>query len=485
MLRGQKCAAYPIQPSLSSIYGPVLSLRLGSRPALVVSSPSAVEECFTKNDLLFANRPRLLANIILGYNCTSLGCAPHGPLWRNLRRLTSLEILSTTRTQEFSAIRHDEAKSLLRKLVRDAGKVELRPKFQELSFNVMMRMMAGKRYYGEDEDVGDAVEAKRVQGIIGDMFVVSGAAVLGDAFPSLRWVDLGGWEKRMVKLKHATDAFMQVMIEEHRIMRRTMEENSGETTKTLVDVMLSMQQDDPGFYTDEIIKGEITGTAPLHVFPTSIANLALAIWQTLITAGTETSAVTLEWAMALLLNHPDALENARSEIDAQVGHSRIINESDLPNFQYLHNIINETLRLFPAAPLLVPHESSEDCTVAGFHVPRGTMLLVNAWAIQRDPEVWSDPLSFKPERFNGGDGENDGFKLIPFGRGRRACPGMGLAMREMGLGLGLLIQCFEWERVGKEMVDMSEGEGISMPMAKPLVAMMKPRGPMMDVLSQL
>lgn len=119
-------------------------------------------------------------------------------------------------------------------------------------------------------------------------------------------------------------------------------------------------------------------------------------------AGTETSAVALEWAMSNLLNSPEVLEKARVELDTQVGQDRLIEEADVTKLQYLQNIISETLRLHPPLSMLLPHLSSEDCTVGSYDVPRNTMLMVNAWAIHRDPKIWADPTSFKPERFENG-----------------------------------------------------------------------------------
>lgn len=187
--------------------------------------------------------------------------------------------------------------------------------------------------------------------------------------------------------------------------------------------------------------------------------------------------------MSLILNHPEVLKKARAELDNYVGQEKLVDEPDLPKLNYLQCIINETLRLFPAAPLLVPRESSDDCTIGGFNVPRGTMLLTNGWAIQRDPQVWEDPTSFRPERFV--SGESEAYKLVPFGLGRRQCPGAGLANRVMGLTLGALIQCFDWERVSEELVDLSEGRGLTMPKDKPLEAMCKAREEMINVLSGL
>lgn len=196
-------------------------------------------------------------------------------------------------------------------------------------------------------------------------------------------------------------------------------------------------------------------------------------FQSLLGGGTETSITTLEWAMSLLLSHPEDMKKVLAEIDACVGQDRLLDENDLPNLHYLNNVITETLRLYPPVPLLLPHESVEDCTICGYEVPKGTMLLTNLWTIQRDPKLWDEPNKFKPERFN--EKEVEGYKLIPFGAGRRACPGTNLGKRVLALTLGSLIQSFEWERIGEEEIDMMEGPGLSMPKAKPLEVLCRPR----------
>jgi cytochrome P450 len=200
-------------------------------------------------------------------------------------------------------------------------------------------------------------------------------------------------------------------------------------------------------------------------------------------AGTETTSVTTEWAMSLLLNHPEALNKAQAEIDAVVGSSRLITADDVPRLGYLHCVINETLRMYPAAPLLLPHESAADCKVGGYDVPRGTLLIVNAYAIHRDPAVWEDPGRFMPERFE--DGKAEGRLLMPFGMGRRKCPGETLALRTVELVLATLLQCFDWDTVDGAEVDMTESGGLTMPRAVPLEAMCKPRAAMCDVLREL
>lgn len=197
------------------------------------------------------------------------------------------------------------------------------------------------------------------------------------------------------------------------------------------------------------------------------------VLQALILGGTDTAALTMEWALSNLLNNPEILTKAREEIE-QVGKDRLVEESDVTKLKYLQNIISETFRLCPAGPLLLPHMSSADCKVGGYDVPADTIVMINAWAMHRDPKLWTDATSFKPERFSsGGDGEVN--KIIPFGAGRRICPAAGLAQRIVGLTLATLIQCFEWERVDENLIDLTEGKGLTMPKADPLVAFCKAR----------
>uniref|UniRef100_A0A5B6YT38 Putative CYP81Q32 n=1 Tax=Davidia involucrata TaxID=16924 RepID=A0A5B6YT38_DAVIN len=440
--------------TLSQKHGSIFSLKFGTRLIVAVSSPSAVEECFTKNDIVLANRPRFISGKYIGYNYSTVAAAPYGDHWRNLRRLSALEIFSSNRLNMFLSTRREEIKLFLRRLYqngsREFTRVELKSRLSDLTFNIIMRMIAGKRYFGDD--VADYEEAKQFQELIREIFEYGGASNPGDYLPILRWIDYQNLEKNSARLSKDIDSLLQGLIDEH---RREKSRNS------MIDHLLSLQESQPEYYTDEIIKG-----------------LVLII----IMAGTDTSAVTIEWAMSLLLNHPEVLKKARIELDTHVGQDRLMDESDLSKLHYLHSIILETFRLCPAAPLLVPHMASSDCTIGGYDVPRDTILLVNAWAIHRDPEVWDDPTSFKPERFEGGEVETH--KLMPFGMGRRACPGSGLAHRMVGLALGSLIQCFEWERVTEKLVDLTEGKGLTMPKTEPLEAMCKAREIMTKVLSE-
>ncbi|XWS14771.1 hypothetical protein CRYUN_Cryun35bG0036900 [Craigia yunnanensis] len=455
----------PLHRSLAKISnknGPILLLHFGSRPVLLISSPSAAEECFTKNDIVFANRPLLLFGKHMGYNYTSLIWAPYGENWRNLRRISSLQLLSTNSLQLLYDTRLDEVRSLLRKLYKDQDRmVELKSALFELMLNVIMRMIAGKRYYGDN--VAEVEEANRFREIMRESFLLAGASNMADFFPLLKWA--GKNEKRMINLHKKRDAFTQELIEECRSkMNNGKSYLSTDKKKNMIEVLLSLQEEEPENYKDVTIR---------------------SLMMVLLLAGTDTSAGTLEWAMSFLLNYPEVLEKAQTELDKVVGQGRLMEESDLANLPYLHCIINETMRIKPVGPLLIPHESSNDCVVGGYRIPRGTMLLVNTWAIHNDPTNWEEPTKFMPERFEGLEGSKAAFKLMPFGSGRRGCPGEGLAMRMVGLTLGSLVQCFEWERIGKEMVDMTEGPGLTMPKAQPLQAKCRPRQPFVNLLSQI
>ncbi|XP_018717925.2 cytochrome P450 81E8 [Eucalyptus grandis] len=397
--------------NLSNEHGPIMSLWFGVRHIMVVSSLPLAEECFTKNDIVLANRPK------------------------------------------------DEAERLMLRLARngfrDFHRVELKTLFTELTFNVIMRMISGKRYYGEDVSV-DKAEASEFREIIKQIVENGGTSYEGDFLPILDWIDYKGFKKMIVRLGKRADAFLQNLVDEHR--RR---KGDPEFADSMISHLLRLQEAQPENYSDLMIK---------------------ALVLVMLGAGTDTTSVMLEWVMTNLLNNPDKLKKAQDEIDSIIGHDRLMEEPDVSKLSYLQCIIFETFRLSTTVPLLVPHESSAECTIGEYTVPRGTIVLVNAWAIHRDPELWEDPKTFEPERFEGGNGEEHQKLVLPFGLGRRACPGAPLAQRVMGLTLGLLLQCFDWKRVSKEEIDMTEGNGLTMPKVVPLELMCKVRPPMENLI---
>ncbi|XP_057516944.1 cytochrome P450 81Q32-like [Amaranthus tricolor] len=444
---------------ISNKYGPVIYLYMGFRPTLLVSSASAVEDCLQNNDIIFANRPRLIGAKILGYNYTNLLWAPYGQLWRHHRRIAATEILSPHRLNLLGDIRADEVRLLIKKIYEKRDQMlEIKPALIELTNNVMMRMIAGKRIYGGIEE---SEEGKRFKELLKELLGIGGAFSAGDLFPFFKYLGLHKkFEKRCMNIFVKLDQFFQELVDQQ---KKIMNDGIKKGEKNLIQVLLELQKTDPDYSTEYIIKGLI---------------------QILFLTGTETTSSTMEWVVTLLLKQPQVYDKARKEILEHVGHDRLIEEHDLQHLPYLHCIIKETLRLYPVAPLIPPHESSQDCVVGGYHIPKGTMLFINLWAIQNDPKVWDDPTQFKPERFENVEGDRVGFMFMPFGAGRRACPGENLAMRVLGLTLGSLIQCFEWESVEKN-IDMEEKVAVSMWKAKPLQAKFKPNKDMIKLISQI
>ncbi|XVE69301.1 hypothetical protein DITRI_Ditri09bG0141000 [Diplodiscus trichospermus] len=418
--------------ALSQKHGPIFSLQLGSCLSVVVSSPSALEECFTKNDIVFANRPLFWAGKYVGYNYVNVGLAPYGDHWRNLRRLLRHEILSPSCLKLFSAIRTDETRMLLKKLytiVSSHGdsfvKVKLKPMLSDFTFNMIIRMISGKQY-NIGKEATEKLEGKRLQKLIEDLFQMGVSGNIGDFIPSFHWIDFQGFKKNTVRLFKETDAFLQDLIDE---LRRN--KDDFERENTMIGHLLSLQESQPEYCTDEVIKAQVMD---------------------MLNASMDTIVSAVEWGMSNLLNNPKALAKTKAELDFFVGHEALLDEVHLRELNYLQNVISETLRINSIAPLLIPHMSSDHCSLGGYHIPKGTMLLVNAWAIHRDPKLWDEPTSFKPER---------------------SCPGMDLARRAVGLVLGSLIHCFEWKRVGEKEIDMTEGKGVTMTKAEPLEALCK------------
>lgn len=430
-------------------------LKFGCHNVVVVSSPSMVEECFTKKDSIVANRPSSPMHREMTFDFNLLASTPYGDTWRTLRRVSNNEIFSTPRLNSFEHVRKDETIRLCRKLYQtfrdnynNRFRVNMREMFNNLTFNVLMRMSTGKRYF-DDDNLSGTKEANEFQSMAFEYVHIGGVVTPEMFFPALKFIT-GYWlEMTLKRIVKRTDKFLEGILDEAR--------NKEDGLKTtMVDHLLSLQKLEPKIYTDMFIKG--------------------SIMQVLL-GGIHTIMVTFEWVMANLINHQEILKKARNEIDSVLGQSRLMEESDIPKLHYLRMIILETLRLNPPLPIQIPHSATSDCTIGGYEVPKETIVLVNSWAIHRNPMYWDDPTSFKPERFEKMEKNNGNYKMIPFGVGRRGCPGEDMAFLVLGLGLGRLIQCFDWERASDEQLDLSEDTAAAFIMikAKPLEAVCKAR----------
>ncbi|XP_038714851.1 cytochrome P450 CYP82D47-like [Tripterygium wilfordii] len=458
---------YKTLGDMADKYGPIFTINLGVDRALVVSNSDVAKECLTTHDKVLANRPKSLATEHLGYNQAMFGFSPYGPYWRQMRKITTSEILSSHRLEMLKHVRESEIKSSIKDLYQlwtqaqsalNQVLVDLKKWSGDITANVMFRVIVGKRSVSEEgqEDV-------RWKQVLRDFIGLLGKFVVADALPFLRWLDLGGDEAAMKKTAKELDGYVEEWLEEHK--KKRLSSGNQIVEEDFMDVMLSI----------------LDGSQPeeLTVYSADTVNKAISLG--LIVAGSDTTMVTLVWALSLLLNNRHVLNKAQGELDVHIGRERLAKESDVKSLVYIEAIVKETLRLYPATPFSLPHESMEDCDVSGYHVPSGTRILFNLWKIQRDPSIWEDPCEFRPERFltthKHVDVKGQNFELIPFGAGRRICPGVLFSLQILQLALTNLLHGFDFSTPNGEPIDMTESIGLTNLKATPLEVLLSPRLP--------
>ncbi|KAL2346357.1 hypothetical protein Fmac_000357 [Flemingia macrophylla] len=442
-------------------HGPIFTVRLGVHKTLIVSNSEMAKQCFTVNDKAFANRPKTLAFKVLGYNYSMIAVSPYGSYWRKVRKIATLELLSARGIEMLKDVIESEVKAAVKesynvwlnnkKSGSENVETEMQKWFGDIILNIIFRAVVGKRFVGDDE---------RIQKLVRDLFDLSGSFAISDALPYLRWLDLDGREKEMKRTAKELDEFVQVWLQEHK-RNRNCSSAEGKDNHDFMDVLLSLVE-----------KGEEFDG---HDADTTIKATCLV----LILAGTDTTTGTMTWTLSLLLNNREILNKAVHELDIQIGKEMMVEVSDLEKLEYLESVIKETLRLYPVGPLSMPHECIEDCIVGGYHVSTGTRLLTNISKLQRDPSLYSDPLEFRPERFltthKDIDTKGQHFELIPFGAGRRMCPGLAFSLQIMKLMLATLLHGFDIATPDGRSVDMLEHIGLTNIKASPLRVILTPR----------
>ncbi|XP_059302797.1 cytochrome P450 703A2 [Lycium ferocissimum] len=461
-------------------YGPLVYLRLGNVDAITTNDPEIIREILVQQDDVFASRPRTLAAVHLAYGCGDVALAPLGPKWKRMRRICMEHLLTTKRLESFAKHRADEAQSLVKDVWAKAQKghiVNLREILGAFSMNNVTRMLLGKQYFGL-ESAGPQ-EAMEFMHVTHELFWLLGVIYLGDYLPLWRWIDPYGCEKKMRDVEKRIDDFHMRIIEEHRKKRgkhNNIDDDDGEMD--FVDVLLSL----PG-------EGEGDGNGKQHMDDVEIK----ALIQDMIAAATDTSAVTNEWAMAEVIKHPHVLKKIQEELDIVVGSSRMVTESDLIHLKYLRCVVRETFRMHPAGPFLIPHESTRDTHINGYYIPAKTRVFINTHGLGRNTKIWDNIDEFRPERHMPQNDDNEkniitrveishgpDFKILPFSAGKRKCPGAPLGVKLVLMALARLFHCYDWSPphgVRPEDIDTNEVYGMTMPKAKPLMAVAKPRLP--------
>ncbi|XP_059456444.1 cytochrome P450 CYP82D47-like [Corylus avellana] len=469
-LLGDQQLTHKTLGAMADKYGPVFTINLGSHKVVVLSCWEMAKECFTVHDKIFSTRPTILASRVLGYENAMFGFAPYGPFWREMRKITTIELLSTHRLDMLKQKRSSQVEAAIRELFElCVGKgcaetgvlVEMKHWFGDLMLNVFLRMVAGKQCCVGGADCEEG-EVQSFENLMGDVSFLFGVFVLSDTMPFLGWLDVNGYKKGQKAMKRTAkklDSMIGRLLEEHKENRLLGGE--GKEDQDFMDVMLT-----------------ILGDAKISGFDADTINKATCL--NLIIAGSDATMVLLTWTLSLLLNNQHVLRKAQDELNIHVGKDRHPDESDIKNLVYLQAIVKETLRLYPPAPIISLRAAMEDCTLSpGYHVPAGTRLMVNAWKIHRNKHLWPDPLKFQPERFLTSHKDIDvrghNFELIPFGSGRRSCPGVSLALQLVHLTLASLLHAFDVTKPSNDDVDMTESPGLANLKATPLEVILTPR----------
>ncbi|KAI3464158.1 hypothetical protein Pfo_020821 [Paulownia fortunei] len=435
--------------SLAKNHGPLMLLHFGSVPVLIVSSADAAQEIMRTHDLSFANRPVYKSYKKLLYNCKNVSVSPYGEYWRQVKSIFVLQLLSNKRVQSFRSIREEETVLFMKKIRESSGPVNLTKMLSEYTNDGICRSAFGRKY-------SESEGGKKLLLLMTEFMDLLGIISVGDFIPWLSWITrVNGFDKRVDKVAKGLDDFLEGVIQEHMETPKgqAVQDKNGEN---FVDIMLE-------FYNDN--------TSGVSIDRESIKALIMDVFA----AGTDTTSTVLEWVMTELLRHPAVMEKLQNEVREIIKDNQDITNDDLEKMHYLKAVIKETLRYHPPVPLLVPRVAGRDVKIKGYDVSAGTVVMTNALAIGRDPASWDEPEKFQPERFLNSSIDFKGmdFELIPFGAGRRSCPGIAFSVATMEFLLANLVQKFNWElpdgAEGKDL-DMSETLGVTARRVLPLLA---------------
>ncbi|XP_009796910.1 premnaspirodiene oxygenase [Nicotiana tabacum] len=424
---------------LAKKYGPLMHLQLGEVSVVVVTSPEIAKEVLKTHDLAFASRPKLLAAEIVLYDSSDVAFAPYGDYWRQMRKICVLEVLSTKNVRSFSSIRRDEVVRLIEFFRSSSGKpVNFTKRISLFMSFIICRSAFGTVFKEQDEFIQ----------VMKDVTALLEGFDVADIFPSLKFLHvLTGMRAKAMNLHHKVDDIVDNIINEHKKNLATGKFNGQLGGEDLIDVLLRLKKDG-GFQ-----------------FPITNDNIKAIIYD-MFAAGTETTSTTIDWAMVEMIRNASVFAKAQAEVREVFNRKETFDENDVEELKYLKLVIKETLRLHPPLPLMLPRECREETNINGYTIPLKSKVMVNVWAIGRDPKNWDDAESFKPERFEQSsvDFVGNNFEYLPFGSGRRICPGILFGLANIYLPLAQLLYYFDWKLptgINPSDLDMTESDGAS------------------------
>ncbi|XP_062201102.1 dolabradiene monooxygenase-like [Phragmites australis] len=430
---------YRALSKLAQKHGPLMTFHLGEVPALVVSSPEAAQAVMKTHDISFADRFANSTLATLTYDRTDLVFAPYGERWRQLRKICVLEMLSSGRVQSFRRIREEEVARFMQNVATSAAAgatVDLTKGISKFVNDAFVMECVGSRCKYQDEYL-DAFHMAVLQ---------TSVLSVADLFPSSRIMQmLGTAPRKALACRERIQRILQQIIQEK-------EEALDRGDKTAYDSILGV-----------LLRLQKERSTPIPLTNDTIVTLMFDLFG----AGSDTSSTALTWCMAELMRSPAVMAKAQAKVREAYKGKSALTEDDIAGeeLSYLKLVVKETLRLHTPAPLLLPRQCRETCQIMGYDIPKGTAVFVNVWAICRDPKYWDDAEEFKPERFENSnlDYKGTNFEYLPFGAGRRMCPGVNLGLANIELALASLLYHFDWklpDGMKPKDVDVWEAEGL-------------------------
>ncbi|KAL1222431.1 Cytochrome P450 71A27 [Cardamine amara subsp. amara] len=432
--------------SLSLRYGPLMLLHFGRVPVLVVSCPDVTNDITKTHDLKFSYRPKTKAINIFMKGGRDIIFGPYGEDWKNMKSVCVVHLLNNKMVRSFENLREEEIKVMTDKLEEacsSSSSVNLSKLLMNLTNDVICRITLGRKYNSEE----GGIDVKNLVMTSSEFF---GKFLFGDFIPSLAWIDrIRGIDDKMKDINNKLDGFLDSMVQEH-------VDADHEEPSDFVDMLLWIQRD------------------KTKRFQFDRSDLIL-ILKDMFFSGTATTASQLEWTMTELIRHPECMKKLQDEINSVSTHNSNVTEKDVEKMNYLDCVIKEGLRLHPSAPIF-SRLASEDVQLKGYDIAAGTQVIINTWALQRNPAMWGiDAEEYRPERHFGTNLDFNGTnsKFVPFGAGRRLCPGIGFSLVLSKLTLANLAKRFTY-RVevgpgGDDKPDLVEASGIDVCRKFPLV----------------
>ncbi|CAM8882332.1 unnamed protein product [Rhodiola kirilowii] len=436
---------------LAETYGPIMTLKLGQVTTIIISNASVAKQVLQKQDQAFANRSIPDSILACDHNKLSVAWIPLSPKWRELRRICYSHIFSSQKMEAFELTRHHKVHELIAQLGRSAASGEavlFGDKIFKTLLNLLSSIFVSCDIVAESEsDVG-----KEFRESFRSIMELAGKPNFVDYFTWLKRVDPQRIRAQMTPHFAKMLSFSDSIIGQR--LRQREENGSVFESIDVMDALINIMQDSSS---PELTRNDIN-----HLFVD------------LFVAGTDTTSSTLEWALSEVMKHPDTILKAKVELDQAIGKGNQVEDKDILRLPYLQAIVKETLRLHPPFPLLLPRKNFKEEELLNYTIPKDSQVMINAWAIGRDPSLWECPNDFKPERFLDSEVDVKGghFELIPFGAGRRICAGLPLAHKMIHLVLGSVINCFDWKLQGgakpEEELNMEEEFGLSLQRVQPL-----------------